>query len=222
MTDRSLSRTLSPRAFAWLCALAAAAVAALVSHVAIDIVANFVVAHDPYDDIEHGSRLFVVGVALTMAFGAAAAVVWAALVDFRLGESELRSLIARAVATSPWRFAAAVAPAALAVLVSMEMADALATTGRFCGLEDALGGSIPLGIAIVVAVSTAVALLVRWVLDVVDAAHRSIASAVGALLVGACRPPVAASHACGLLVDERGSASVLARRFGKRAPPLPA
>src|SRR5271166_1833453 len=79
--------TLAAIAFALLAIVAAAGVAALAAHVTIDIAANFFVAHDPYDDIEHRSRFWFLGGSLAIAAAGALAVLVAALKDFQLGES---------------------------------------------------------------------------------------------------------------------------------------
>jgi hypothetical protein len=207
-------------AFWWIAVLAAAGAAALASHVAIDIAANFVVAHDPYDDFEHGSRAVFLGGSLVIGIAGALAVLLAALRDFHLDEDAIRGLIGRAASASPARFVAPVVPVAFAGLLAMEWLDSLASVGRACSLTDALGGSVALGSFIVVAMAVAIGLAVWRLLRLLARSHRAFAHAIGSFIVGALKPTAAIASVLPSAEAGVQAASVLARRAGKRAPPL--
>jgi hypothetical protein len=212
--------TLAPLAFAWITLLAAAGVAALVAHVAIDIAANFFVAHDPYDDIEHHSRFWFLGGSLAIAGAGALAVLAAALKDFHLGEFALRGLIGRAASTSPVRFVASVIPLTFVALLAMESFDSYANNGRACSTTDALGGSLVLGSIIIIATAIASALAVWRLLRYLAQTHRAIVQAIGSFLVGARETSTSSALTIRILETAGPATSVLARRAGKRAPPL--
>jgi hypothetical protein len=212
----------APVAFAWIAILAAAGAAAVIAHVAIDIVANFLVAHDPYDDLSHHSRFTFLAGSLTIALVGASAVLWAALRDVRVGGDSIRTLVGEAAASTPWRFISCVAATAAAALLAMEWLDSLADTGRFCTLTDALGGSIAIGTAVVLAVAIAIGFAAWKLLRQISAYHREIANAIGAILVGVPARTVRPTSTQPTPDQAPLIASILARRAGKRAPPLAA
>jgi hypothetical protein len=207
-------------AILWATVIIFACAAAVVSHIAIDGIANFVVAHDPFDDVAHGSRsvlaLCVAGLFATVAF----CTVISGLSDARSRFSAFGRALTAAGAASACSFALRIAPLCIVLLLSMEAGDALVAGVRIDGAEDLLGGSVPLGLGITICVAIAAAIGARRLLIALGLAHRVLAAAVARLV----RLPIrrtSISHFGRLRDGSRaGSSSVLARRAGKRAPPL--
>jgi hypothetical protein len=151
--------------------LCAAAAGAVIAHVAIDIVGDYALAHDSYDDVQHGSRAFVSGAALTIAVflaarGLSACCAIAARNRTRLpsppcGARELLMFILASVSGS-------------SILVpAMEWLD-----GRFDGMPvrqigDGFGGSLLIGLVTTAACASLVAALIfalaRWLVSYRDA-----------------------------------------------------
>ena len=176
MLLRSFRKTAGALSFG----LVAAAIAALVAHVVIDVIGDYALARDTYDGLEHASRgLVSLGLLLGVAVLACRFVV-AALSG---GRERARVSAQLHVPHSPLLFVAAVVAATLVLLVGMESLDALAAGHGFDGLADVFGGSTALGFA--VAVSAAIALgqmawaTLRWF----AACHRDLLRAIEAIFV---------------------------------------
>jgi hypothetical protein len=199
-------------------ALCAAAAASAMAHVTIDIVGDYALAHDTYDDVSHGSRDIVTAVALILAtiLAVRGLRVCCAIAAANRGRVDRPTRDAR----EPLLFALGVVVVTALVVPSMECLD-----GRLAGmpvkeLDAAFGGSIALGlgVAVVIAVLVAGAIyaFARWLIS-----HRdSIAAIVETLLrrfAGAIRP-----HAKDLaywLSAPRRRRTAFARRLCKRGPP---
>lgn len=219
MLRSTTSIRLSSSAFALLVVGVGAALAALVAHVAIDGVANFVVAHDPYDDLDHASRFVALAAVLAFAVAALGAILAAALSDYGSAGRRLRVLVA-AVSRSPWPLVAWSIPLTAAIVVGMEWSDSIAATGAICGLTAAFGGSLILGATIIVACAAATALAVWRVVRFVADADHEIAEALGSFLLGSRIAAAAGSAtlaAASAIVDRRST--IVVRRAGDRAPP---
>lgn len=200
-----------------IAAIVAACAAALLAHVAIDIAANFYAAHDPYDDIAHGSRLAAFAGVLALAAVAALSVVSLAA---RSRDEALLTLFSAIERRPAWAFAAAVIAGSLAALVAMETLDSFAATGHTCSLAAALGGVPAAGIAIEAAIAWAVARAVRRALLVLAAAHRHIARTIRVFIFGfaGASGVMPQRDSCGLIAV--AASSPLARSGAFRAPPL--
>ena len=199
-------------------ALCAAAAAAAAAHVAIDVVGDYALAHDTYDNVPHDSRALVTGIALLLALALAgrglrvcceiAAANRARLPRPLRGWRERLGLVFGAVTAS-------------AMLVpAMEWLD-----GRLDGvpvreLDDAFGGSIVLGLVTTVICAIVVALavyaLARWLIS-----HRdTIATIIETLmrrLAGVVRPCSHDLVRC--LAAPRRRRTPHALRLCKRGPP---
>ena len=129
-----------------IAAIVAACAAALLAHVAIDVAANFYAAHDPYDDIAHGSRLAAFAGVLALAAVAALSVISLAA---RSRDEALHALFLAIERRPAWAFVAAVIVGSLAALVAMETLDSLRAGGRTVGLishVEAMQEDIPAGL----------------------------------------------------------------------------
>lgn len=195
--------------------VAAAFFAAALSHWAIDVLGDYLVADDTYDHIDHGSRLAVTLAALAAASFAS----WRALGPLlHAGRAQRVRLT---FALSPRYALAAMVPAAilaLAIVPSMEWLDALQHGGDVDSVADLFGGSLALGIATtlgsVVACGLAILAFLRWI-----GRHRdrivTFFTRAGRML----RPLDASSIRLRARTQTPSYALVLARRRSKRGPP---
>ncbi len=144
------------------CALLAVAVcvSALLAHVGIDIVGDFALPHDTYDDVAHASRTWVVLAAAGLLCLGAVGVIWSALDQRGFGRA---SAVQLGLFQRPLLAGIAVFVLALGAVVSMEALDAALAGDDVANLSVALGGSVWLGLIITFAsglVSTFAALRV--------------------------------------------------------------
>jgi hypothetical protein len=198
--------------------IAAAAFAAVVAHGTIDVIADYLVAHASYDDVSsHASRGLVGAIAAMVA-----AVV--ALHGLRLcceaaANRTLRSSPGPSWRSAPFFVGATMLLASVAVPL-MELFDSRLAGTALAGLDDAFGGSVPLGLgttlACAAAIGIAVFALAHWLLSYRD---RIIAA-----IVGIIRFPLQAEHGGPRRSRSFGGAPICPRRLsalrrGKRAPP---
>ena len=201
-----------------------ASAAALASHFAIDAAGDVLLRHDSYDRIAHHSRFAAVLCAAV--FGAAGAITLAAAAyrDVRERSGAIRALVSAYAHRPLTHVACVVVPAGVAVLLTMESFDAWLSSGHLPTFASALGGSIALGLGIASAVGVAFAAALQWLLDLIHEAHEAIAAALERLLT--LRMPriarAGAAHQTFAFAEYCTRCSVLARRAGKRAPPLAA
>ncbi|MFZ1017054.1 MAG: hypothetical protein WAN39_04195 [Candidatus Cybelea sp.] len=152
-----------------LCSLAlcAAMAAAAMAHVAIDVVGDFALAHDSYDNLAHGSRELVTAIALL-----------AALVLALRGLKsccEIAALNRRRVLRISFGlrqtigYLAATVLASCAAVPAMEWLDGRADGVAIDRLSDAFGGSVALGfsttLVCAVVVATIVFAVARWLIS---------------------------------------------------------
>ena len=201
-----------------------ASIAAVVAHVAIDVAGDFLLPHDTYDRIAHHSRFAALLCAAALGIASVLTLLAAGFKDARRYRGAVRALVGSGITRSPWGLVVLVASASLAALIAMESVDAFVQIGRLPNLAAALGGSIPLGLTVVFSLSSALGWALWRVLKIVDDAHRKIVIALERLLTR--REAADASHvsSCEFIAPDSAPvrASVLARRGGKRAPPLAA
>ena len=200
----------------------AGALAAVASHVAIDVAGDYLLPHDTYDDIAHGSRQLVVVAALLGSFAIGLRVLAAAFDEASGREAIFFALVDRIRGRSMAWFAVAVALTAVMGLVTMECLDASLAGKRIDDFGDLLGGSIPLGFALTFVIATVAAAICRLALGFIASARRALVHTivelalhlapgdVAAILSQRARPVRALHHG-----------SILARRSGMRAPPTP-
>lgn len=217
----------SPKAFCLVIGSAvvlAACVAALAAHLGIDLLADIVLTHDPYDSIGHPSRGLVVDGAVVLALGAAARCLSLAFADARQGTTEGGLALKRMLKRVGPRFALAVVGLSFALLLGMEGLDTLFDQGRIGDLDDLLGGSVVLALLVTVPSALLAALGVLRTLAFVAAAHDELVGAFGAFLRLVSAPSGAPAASAGARIRPRFRLqSRIARRNGKRGPPpLPA
>jgi hypothetical protein len=188
------------------------------AHVTIDIVGDYALAHDTYDDVSHGSRDIVTAVALILAAflavrGLRVCCEIAAANRGRLERPSPRSW-------APILFTLGVVAITAFVVPLMECLDGLLGGLPVKELDDAFGGSIALGLSVVVITAALVAasiyVFARWLIS-----HRDSIVAIVETLVrrfaGTLRP-----HASDLtfwLSAPRRRRTAFARRLCKRGPP---
>lgn len=188
------------------------------AHYAIDVIGDYALSHDSYDNLRHGSRELVTGIALLVAACLAArglrtcceiaATNRARLVRPALHLRDIGGLLSAAVGAS------------VAMVPGMEYLDGRLDGTPVLRLGDAFGGSIALGLATTLPCATLVALLVyaiaRWLIS-----HRdSVATIIETLLrrnEGAVRP--SGYDLLAQLVTPRRRRRLNALRLSKRGPP---
>jgi hypothetical protein len=134
--------------------LVAACASALFAHVAIDIAGDYLLPHDAYDDVAHGSRVLVLGIVsailTALALGALAAAVREARGSLDAFGRTLRSWLDVGLLRS---LLLALVCSTL-VLVAMECVDVRTAGGAIDDVGDLFGGSLLLGVAMIAVSST--------------------------------------------------------------------
>jgi len=220
----SLRARMGPKAFGVVILIMTASLAAVVAHLAIDEAGDFLLRVDTYDHIVHHSRFLALLCAIILSASSIVALLAAALKDARSYRGELRALVGSHANRSPWRLILLVAPMSLLALLSMESLDAWLSSGHLPTFAGALGGSIPLGLAITASAAAAMATALWRALALLVARHRTITAALERFLTQSETAAASSAHALVAAVPDRplSKNSVLANRAGKRAPPLPA
>lgn len=199
-------------------ALCAAASAAVLAHFAIDVVGDFALPHDTYDDLAHGSRGYAAALAVVFAVIAA---VRGLRVCCELAQRARGRLAQPEMTPSGLVGYALLAAAATCVTVpAMEWLDDAFAGLPLTQLDDAFGGSLLLGLAtslvcaaLVAAVFYAVA---RWLL-----AHREFIVAIVATLLRVRNTGTGALCAeLNLHALHRQTPSAVALCLAKRGPPV--
>lgn len=201
-------------------ALGAALGAALCAHVAIDVAGDYLLAHDSYDDVAHGSRGVVALVFFAFLLTACAGVVTVALRRARGSERELRAGVRALCPRSGFRFAIAVVAFTFPLLAGMEALDTVLAGGDVDDLGDLFGGSLALGGGLTVFCGVAWAGLARWAIERLAAGIcRAVVAVVAFLRRTAARATFSAARR-----PRRRARRVdryAARRLAGRAPPRP-
>jgi len=199
----------------------AAAIAALLAHVAIDVAGDYVLAHDAYDGIDHQSRAVFAVAILLLGLGLGARLL-VHLLDRRCGSTaSLRRIVSRDLGT-PAAFVAQCAFLAIVTLAGMEFLDCASSGTRVDDVADLFGGSMWLGVGSTIAVAALTGWFVHAVVRLIAAREPELAKLVYRL-AGAAADAAAASRP---VRRTRGGSSVLeralmlARRGSKRGPPL--
>ncbi len=200
-----------------LIVLAAALIAAVFSHWAIDVLGDYLVPDDAYDHVAHGSRIDIFALAL----GLAALLAWRVLsAMFRAARSErARVLLIRISRRYAIGATLATVALALSLVPAMEAFDTLRAGGDVDSLADAFGGSLMLGIATTLGCAlvtcAAVYTVLRWICR-----HRERFAACLSKLIELARPRL---DIPGVLRECRGNTprAILLRTAArsKRGPP---
>ena len=199
--------------------LVTGAISAILAHFIIDIAGDYLLPHDAYDGMEHHSRAVFAAIVVALAAAVALRFLWEALDRRCASLTELLRRLRAARGASAWRFVVLVAAVALVALLAMEYVDALSDRVVVDGVEDLLGGSIWLGLSSVLLVSVAVAWCVRIALHAL-ADWEPVLAALVERLFGRRNDRCAAHATHDPLTITLDGACRLARRSGKRAPPL--
>jgi hypothetical protein len=192
---------------------------ALFAHAAIDVAGDVVLPRDAYDDGAHLSpeSIFIVASAL------AAVVAWhtlrAVAAELAGTRGSLRALLGASVPDSCARFVGGVALGTVPVLLAMAVLDAWLGGRSVADPADLLGGSIPLGMACIVAaalVTGACAWKALRALATLDVALLRFAAVLSERARDG-RAALAALARGGMPAPS--AASICARSVGLRAPP---
>jgi hypothetical protein len=125
--------------------LVAVCLSALATHVGIDVVGDFALPHDTYDDVAHGSRTWVLLAAAGLLCAGAFGVLWSALegeVSER-GAPPTFGIVRRPISTG-----IAVFVLTVFAVIGMECLDASGSGKGASDLSGALGGSVWLGLGV--------------------------------------------------------------------------
>ena len=200
----------------------AAVLAAAIAHFLIDLAGDFILPHDPYDDIAHGSRPLASGIAFLLGLVLATRLLLLACGTNEARHVALRRAVLALVGREPWIFGFCVACATLAATAMMELADTVAAGDPDWDVASLFGGSVPLGCGISLAVALIVALCFRRLLAFVASSDVAIARLLDSWLRGVGKPAQPSRTRRVTLASPGGSfaGSGAARRAGKRAPPL--
>jgi hypothetical protein len=197
------------------------ALSALAGHLVLDVLGDFVLERDAYDDLPHVSyaRFAALAlIALCLALGSG----FGALLARRRGDRSPAVALARASQRGrllPRLLAAVLSGCAL--LCAMHVLDVLAAGRAVDDVSDWFGGSLALGLAVEVPFALAAALVLRALARSMGSFAAVMAVLAGALLAprfGAdSRPRDRRERA----VTPRASCLTLARSLPKRGPPPP-
>jgi len=197
--------------------VAAAAGAAACAHYAIDIVGDFALPHDTYDDVAHGSREFLSVLAIAIAAvlalrGLRYCCEIGARQRLRVGDPALTGRAGIAFVALTALFACALVPA-------MELFDAHLAGRALDDLGDAFGGSVRLGLGITLICAVAIAAVTYALAWWLVSQRLAIAAALSSLVGRDAAPPPSSQRLRGLRVSPRRRRSTGALRLCKRGPP---
>lgn len=201
-----------------LLAFCAAATAAALAHVAIDVIGDYALPADTYDYLAHGSRDLVSALALVLAVVLAARGLRICCDIATFNRTRILA-VTRPMHEAFYTIAIAVS-AAVVLVPAMEWLD-----GRFAGvpvreLDDAFGGSLLLGLGTTIACATLVALVIYGIAHWIISHHDSIVVIIATLLrrlSGVARPSSYDLDA--QLFNPRRRRATSALRLAKRGPP---
>ena len=199
-------------------ALCAAAAAAALAHVAIDVAGDYALKVDSYDNLRHGSRELVSLVAVALAFLLAARGV---RICCEIAQRHRARVLAPAHRLRDvFAFVSLTVAASATLVPAMEWLDGGLNGVAVRALDDAFGGSLALGLGITIACAALVALFVygiaRWLVS-----HRdSIATIIETLLgrIDGNAKPSGRALARQLFTPRR-KRTLHALRLSKRGPP---
>jgi hypothetical protein len=139
--------------------LSVALFAALTGHVVIDILGDFMLAHDSYDDMDHSSRTIVALVTLGLTILGIGLGFHAAIREARGSENAFCTALRGALPRSQTAFLIAAVVLATFVLCVMEGCDAWLVAHAVDDVGDLFGGSVPFGATIETIVATVISLV---------------------------------------------------------------
>jgi hypothetical protein len=199
----------------------AAMCGALIAHVVIDIVGDYVLARDAYDGVSHESRLILIVGVVSLMLAVAVRLVLD-LLDRRCGSRASLLRLVRDSLGQPLPFIVQSIAVGVVAVGAMELFDCLIAHAIPHGLNELFGGSYLLGLSAVSATTALsgwlvhrvatrlserepeITALIRWLVALIPAAVDDVRVATGVRTLR--------SIARALLLSTRGS---------KRGPPLP-
>lgn len=199
--------------------LLAACVAAIVAHVGIDVAGDYVLSHDSYDFVPHGSRAVVMFGAIVVGLTVLAHLLGAACEDAR-GNSSLAYTLAALARRSPALLIGQIIVLTLLVLCAMEWVDVIAGGQHVEDLGDLLGGSVALGLTFTFVCGLLAGMGIRALIAWLGTSRRLLVAALVAFLrVERTRPVARPIASRGARAAQTCVAAALARRGAKRGPP---
>ncbi len=196
--------------------------AAPVAHYAVDLACDYLVPHDPFDDVAHASRALSLALSGLAGMAAMCAALSVAIARARGRDDAFCRELSASLGSSALRLALGVTLAVVPLVAGMEAFDIRLAGGSVDDLGDLFGGSLLVGTT-VSGLSAFVAGIVAWV------AGRRIARAVVPILAIALvlilrgvRARIGANAPSTRVRRARALAHVLwfRRRLSGRAPPL--
>lgn len=196
---------------------------ALVSHVLIDALGDVLLTNDTYDHVSHHSRLVVFAIGGLVGCGFLLHLWLAAFHDARGSQSKVREILAHAAAAR-MRVSIIVATivASILLLVAMESLDAYLAYASSIDLITALGGSVWLSLSTTCIVGGISGSIVCMVLARIATAYTTLVIVAGEAILAI----LGAQNIASVIFEVRYELfvptllSLMARRGGKRAPPL--
>ena len=168
--------------FVVVVSLAAALLAAVFAHTAIDVLGDYLVRDDAYDHVSHGSRALVTLIALVIGSG-----VLLHLFSRFCTAARSRRTRTRILGASRKTLAAAttaIVVASLVIVPAMELFDAVRAGSDLDDVGDLFGGSLALGLSTTIATGLLVAamliVIVRWICAHEDRIVEALATLIGA------------------------------------------
>ena len=207
-----------PRTFGPIIIVATACVAAVSTHVALDVVGDVALAHDAYDDLPHASRGDAFSLALGLTIVAVSCLLGLALRAVRGSDRDVRATLAAATGNAPWRFVVAVCAASAFVLAVMGFADGL-TSGHVVSLVDAFGGSFALAAAVGCPIASALGASVWLGLRALQRSCRTLVAIVASIFAAFSEAKTAVSFVRPRAARATRFALVTTGNSGKRGPP---
>jgi Trk-type K+ transport system membrane component len=195
--------------------------AALVSHAGIDMLGDFLLPHDTYDDVAHASRSLLCCAGLALLGTAAVWLLCGALDEVARREHAGERLDVRRRYPVAWHLMLVVG-GTLALLVGMEYADVTLAGRSISDAGDLLGGSLPLGTSVVLAIACAFAFATWQIADWALGLERALVRAISAWFTTHTRRPDAAASRARRARPTARVAAGRVRSVAKRGPPLPA
>jgi hypothetical protein len=193
---------------------------ALFAHVAIDLAGDFLLARDAYDDVAHHSRESVFIVVCVLAAIAAWHTLCGVRAELRGSRGSLRALLYDSIPTSRVRFVAVVAACCVPALLAMAGLDAALDGTALDDVADLLGGSATLGLTCALVSALSIAGFTWTVIRALARLDRVVLRLVAALAERPRDPQAATATVRRARPATQSVASLRARSFGLRAPPL--
>ncbi len=201
--------------------LVAALTAALFAHVAIDVAGDYLLPHDAYDDVAHGSRSLVIGAVAAILMLLASLAFWAAIREARGSVDAFRNAVRSWLDLGLHKTLLATLACTTVILIVMECIDVRAAGRPIDDAGDLFGGSIVLGGACVALFASFASFGIRALVRVLAGAGRALVRALASVFAARIRPRLASR----LLHEAAVRALAASRLFGTsllgRAPPPP-